>query len=837
MFKIILAFQVLWLFSCVPVEVPTVEGELDESSLSFEDKTIAKVGGSVESAVLSSEQSLYNQQCLSCHGDAQNKSDIYDLATICDECEKNDDELAKYIQATMPKGGIGSCDADCSSTLASYIKENIYKKRSIASIKEDVKVIKEEVKTKTGEEIYQGMCISCHGTKTVKTGVYDLVDKCDKCGDSIDELAEYISKTMPKGGIGSCDLECSKKVGQYIVDNLYTKPTTGEPPPSCIDGDLTPMSRELRRLSLKEFAESIYSHPEYYAYYKDISTHTKKVSNKGQWEKLINTLSSDNRKSGKSPFINFFDSSELDEIFKITDISSDAMTHGASLYLKGMHCFVGRKLETFLKFDKDGEPIYDSDGKQKTYNAYVYNYKDSKDIDKACIDSFSEKLGKLIIRRPVPESMKDIAWEIFSSTELSSGTTKDKIEAVSRYFYKSPFFVFHLELGEGADKSDSNGEKYYKLSAHELANRVSFGITSGQPDSALLADADNGEILKEAILESHADRLIASAKGRAGVKKFFNYWLDIEKGYALGSLAGNFLGKDTPFHINNYPGYLYIENSYQAEIFNFINYIVFGDFHATSKKQSFKDLYTSRKIFATGNALHAYGLTDTNAWDGSTDHLDSPDPDYKGLFTRPATTVTNRLPTPIIVRGVHLLKDALCTTLPLPDFTDVAARMDAEMLLPETNTNRDVVHNMTKGPKCALCHDEINPYGFILERFDPVGRLRNKDIFYDKETPGYFGKFVPGTPMDLDTSVTINLDGKDQNVSGPSDFMELLASSNEGKSCFEQKYFEFVNFRDKENADACYIHKKVKTIDSMSVYDFFKSHFVGLQNMHNKIRK
>src|SRR5206468_7540590 len=30
--------------------------------------------------------------------------------------------------------------------------------------------------------------------------------------------------------------------------------------------------------------------------------------------------------------------------------------------------------------------------------------------------------------------------------------------------------------------------------------------------------------------------------------------------------------------------------------------------------------------------------------------------------------------------------------------------------------------------ECAVCHQRIDPFGFALERYDPIGRLREKDL-------------------------------------------------------------------------------------------------------------
>jgi hypothetical protein len=41
---------------------------------------------------------------------------------------------------------------------------------------------------------------------------------------------------------------------------------------------------------------------------------------------------------------------------------------------------------------------------------------------------------------------------------------------------------------------------------------------------------------------------------------------------------------------------------------------------------------------------------------------------------------------------------------------------------------RQLVEKHTRVAECAVCHVRIDPYGFALEKYDPIGRLRDKDL-------------------------------------------------------------------------------------------------------------
>ena len=76
-----------------------------------------------------------------------------------------------------------------------------------------------------------------------------------------------------------------------------------------------------------------------------------------------------------------------------------------------------------------------------------------------------------------------------------------------------------------------------------------------------------------------------------------------------------------------------------------------------------------------------------------------------------------------ILRGIFVRDRLLCQPLPPPpddvDFTPPELDPDA--------TTREKFEEHTKNPACQGCHAIINPLGFTLERFDAVGRYRDRE--------------------------------------------------------------------------------------------------------------
>ncbi len=79
-----------------------------------------------------------------------------------------------------------------------------------------------------------------------------------------------------------------------------------------------------------------------------------------------------------------------------------------------------------------------------------------------------------------------------------------------------------------------------------------------------------------------------------------------------------------------------------------------------------------------------------------------------------------------VLRGNWLVETVLGEKLPRPP-PNVPK-------LPEDETGNDglsmrqLVEKHTRDPVCASCHVRIDPFGFALEHYDPIGRFRDKDL-------------------------------------------------------------------------------------------------------------
>jgi hypothetical protein len=96
---------------------------------------------------------------------------------------------------------------------------------------------------------------------------------------------------------------------------------------------------------------------------------------------------------------------------------------------------------------------------------------------------------------------------------------------------------------------------------------------------------------------------------------------------------------------------------------------------------------------------------------------------HGGLLGMASTMLAtaNGVDTQAVLRGVWVLDKILGMPPPAPP-NDVPA------LTPDINgatTPRELLAAHTKDARCASCHTRIDPFGLVLENYDPVGRWRD----------------------------------------------------------------------------------------------------------------
>lgn len=114
---------------------------------------------------------------------------------------------------------------------------------------------------------------------------------------------------------------------------------------------------------------------------------------------------------------------------------------------------------------------------------------------------------------------------------------------------------------------------------------------------------------------------------------------------------------------------------------------------------------------------------------------------------------------------------------------------------------------------CAACHNVVDPIGFGFEKFDAIGRRREKAklTFYpldrkSKEPPKIL-------ELDLDTSGWV-AGIPESNFSSPRELGGILARTPQCQECIVKQYFRYTAGRPETNADGALIRRVLEDFRS-----------------------
>lgn len=259
----------------------------------------------------------------------------------------------------------------------------------------------------------------------------------------------------------------------------------------------------------------------------------------------------------------------------------------------------------------------------------------------------------------------------------------------------SPRFLY---LDEGDE--DVGAE----LAPHELATRLSYFLWSTMPDDELLASAVSGQLLHPKELSRQVQRMLEDERSLSFVEHFTDTWLRIN---TLGSMP---------------PDPKAFEQYYRDRL---------QDCFKTETRMFFQDLLRSNGsivnfldsdyTFLNGPLAAQYGIEGVTGEQFRKVTL-SPEDHRGGLLGQGSilTLTANGIETSPVVRGIWVLENLLGTPPPPPP-------PDVEPLEPDTRgttTIREQLEKHRNVATCAECHRRIDPAGFALEFFDPIGGYR-----------------------------------------------------------------------------------------------------------------
>ena len=263
--------------------------------------------------------------------------------------------------------------------------------------------------------------------------------------------------------------------------------------------------------------------------------------------------------------------------------------------------------------------------------------------------------------------------------------------------FASMKFIFRHERKSG---------KVAKVTDYELANRLSYFIWSMPPDTELLNLAAEKKLSTPATLEKQVKRLLKDKRSSALAKHFASQWLNF----------GEILDSETPSK-EKFPQFNkeLAEDMFKESAICF-EYIVKND-------RSVLEVIDADYTFLNGRLKQHYGLGGGSSGFTKVSLKEK----NRGGITAHASILTLTsypLRTSPVQRGNWILNSLLGTPSPPPP-PNVPTLPEEEKVTKDMTLKKQLAQHR-KSSQCNGCHLRIDPIGFPLENYDPIGRWRTK---------------------------------------------------------------------------------------------------------------
>ena len=294
-------------------------------------------------------------------------------------------------------------------------------------------------------------------------------------------------------------------------------------------------------------------------------------------------------------------------------------------------------------------------------------------------------------RRPVPEAEQQHFVKATLARLEDGHSFYDAMQYGYQLILSSPDFLFLL------------GSPDAKLDDYHLASRLSYFLWSTGPDAELLERAGSGELHQPAVLRAQVNRMLDAPLARRFTRNFTGQWLDLRK--------IDFTIPDPVLYSDFDPLLLW---SMPRETELFFDEVVRHDLSLLNFVDSDWSMLNERLAVL-------YGIAGVQGSELKRTAL-PPETHRGGVMTQASVlkVTADGTRTSPVLRGTWVL-DRIVGNPPAPPPPDVPP---LEPDIRGATTIRQQLDKHRNLPACATCHNHIDPPGFALESFDPIGNWR-----------------------------------------------------------------------------------------------------------------
>lgn len=310
-------------------------------------------------------------------------------------------------------------------------------------------------------------------------------------------------------------------------------------------------------------------------------------------------------------------------------------------------------------------------------------------------------------RGPVTADELDRWLGLYDAARQGGLAWPDAVRTALKAVLVSPRFLYRIE-------ADPPGPEPARVSDHELAVRLSYFLWSSTPDDRLLRLASEGRLREPETLRRETRRLLADPRARVFAESFVSQWLGVRR-----------LETGTAPDPRRFPEFTpAVRDAMREEPVRFFAGILEGD-------RDLLELIDADYTYANADLARVYGLpapppAGEPASDSGWHKVQFADRTRGGVVTMPAVLTLTSYPqrTSPVLRGRWILEEILGAPPPPPPPNVGGLPPDDQPR--EGLTFRQRLEKHRTKAECAACHARMDPLGFGLENFDPMGRWRDK---------------------------------------------------------------------------------------------------------------
>ncbi|HYQ01160.1 MAG TPA: DUF1588 domain-containing protein [Polyangiaceae bacterium] len=368
----------------------------------------------------------------------------------------------------------------------------------------------------------------------------------------------------------------------------------------------------------------------------------------------------------------------------------------------------------------------------------------------SCLEQQAAQFVKKAFRGVVSDAQLAHYTSFFQSSVKDVGIANATADLVDLTL-TSPNYVFRDEVS-----TDGSGN----LAAAQLLQNITYTLADAPPEALGLSSLEPAMSVQSASdLQTTLGRVLASREARAKLLQFFMSWLEVRQPAEFG-ISTDVFPEFTP----------QVASAVVEEVRAFL------ERQLASDAPKLRDLTEATDSVVGADMAFIYGLNK-----GSSEAIALDPTQRLGVFTLPGVIASHSGPTTtrLVKRGVFFTRKVMCLPLGNPP-----PGIDTSLPAAGGTSERQRVENGTSHAPCSGCHHFINPFGFMLENYDAIGRFRTSD---------------QGVPVDPSISLDF-VDSAAFQADTPTDALKGLTRSKQFQQCFARQLFRFYLGRD-ETAD------------------------------------